>query len=718
MPTPFMELPAVASAETHWLTDVAAHAGLELDLGPLPDNAALRHAWPVVARACKVSDDELAHRVARHFRLGVADLTASDPQAVALLPEKVARAHGILALSMTDTTVVVATSDPASREARQDIVAYAGRQPVFLMASPTAMADAIDGAYAPSRSVHSALHTLVTEAASSGLQIVGQGTGGITRFELEAPAVVKLTEVILQQAARYHASEIHLEPGRESGRVRYRIDGVLQHFLDLPVQAHNRVVARLKSMAQRPSATREGPSAIFTLPVRGGGSLEAHLRTTPTPDGERGSIHLTDPDAKPTLETLGFDGPEGTKLRGLLALRDGFILVTGPARSGKTSLIHAVLAGASGLNVVSLENPVELLLPGVTQVQFDPGSGHSYAEALQQLMGLDPDLIHAGEVRDLPTARAVIRAAVTGRRVLATVHTGDAVAGLRRMLDLGLAPGRVAESLRGVVSIRLVRRLCPACAKPVSVAADLSPRERQLAEAVGNLPARRAVGCRECGGTGYQGQLPLTEVLPMTHALCALAETASGPELDQAARGHGMRTFLEVALERVARGQTSLQEVERVLGLLPQRQMSAASVGPVLVVDDDAADRRLVAAALEEMGFKVMEAGDGPPALALLEPGQRDFSMVILNLFMPEMHGMEVLKHIRSSLATQSLPVIVLTASPNPRDEIELLDAGADDYILKPIVKERLEARARAVFRRMGIHLTEAGATAASATPV
>jgi CheY-like chemotaxis protein len=303
----------------------------------------------------------------------------------------------------------------------------------------------------------------------------------------------------------------------------------------------------------------------------------------------------------------------------------------------------------------------------------------------------------------------VIRAAVTGRRVLATVHTSDAVSGVRRLVDMGLAPGRLAESLRGVVSVRLLRKLCTSCARDVAEGADLPSRERQLAQAVGTLPARRAVGCPECGGTGFRGQLPLTEVLALEPSLlAAISESATGPELDQAAKANGMKTFLEIALERVARGQTTLQEVERVLGLIPQREAPAASVGPVLVVEDEADDRLLIRAVLQEIGFHVVEAEDGPPALELLEGGEHDFSMVILDLFMPQMHGNEVLRRIRKSLSTQALPVIVLTASPNPRDEIELLESGADDYLLKPIVADRLEARVRAVLRRSGVRLTEA----------
>jgi DNA-binding response OmpR family regulator len=180
-----------------------------------------------------------------------------------------------------------------------------------------------------------------------------------------------------------------------------------------------------------------------------------------------------------------------------------------------------------------------------------------------------------------------------------------------------------------------------------------------------------------------------------------------GPELEHAVRATGMRTFLEVAMDRVARGQTSLQEVERVLGLVSERAASAASVGPILIVDDDADVRSLLRSALEKVGFEVVEANDGPPAISLIREAKGDFSLILLDLLMPGMHGLEILKRIRSSLVTQALPVVVLTASTNPRDEIDLLDAGADDYLVKPIDPERLDARVRAVLRRSGVRLGE-----------
>lgn len=697
------------SSDRHWLVEVASHVNLELDLPSEPSPEVLARAWKAVAEACNVDDRQLTRRVSQHFRLGLADLSTWDPQAVALLPERAARTLGILPLSLEENRIAVATADPANATARREIRDHAGRHPLFLVASPRAIAEAMDRAYAPDQSTRSTLQTLIDAAASDDLRIVtGQTTEELVPLELEAPAVVKLAGQILRVATRYRATEIHLEPGRENGCVRYRIDGVLQRYVDLPMKAQARLVARFKNMATETSATGEGPPNTFPVKGRNQEELEVQLRNTPTPDGEHVTLRIIDPHHEPGLGELGFDDATRERVGSLLSSGDGLILVTGPARSGKTTLVYATLSSLSGVNAVSLENPVERILEGVTQIQYDASEGRSYATVLQELLGKTPDVIHAGEIRDRDTARTALRAAVTGRRVIATLHTGDALSGINRLVEMGLDPSRLVESLRGVISLRLLRRLCPSCAEPVNEPKQLSSRELKLARIVGALPRRRAVGCPRCGRTGYRGQLPLAEVLHVTPRLASkVAEDAPRRDLEAEAKAGGMRTFWEAARERIAAGETSFQEAERVLGLIPDVTQSAEAMGPVLVVDDEEQDRFLIRGVLEDMAFQVVEAEGGREALSLLKSGEHDFSLVVLDLIMPEVDGTEVLRRIRRSLSTQALPVVVLTASPDPRHEIELLDAGADDYILKPIVVERLQARVSAVLRRSGFRLSQ-----------
>lgn len=641
--------------------------------------------------------------------MGVADVSTYDPQSVKLIPEAIARRYGLLALSSTDASIVVATSDPANRAAHRDIVAHSSRQPVFMMASPTVLGHALERAYAPARAPKNALQTLVAQVAESDFQVVtNQGKGLFTSFELEDPGVVKLGEIVLQQGLRYRATEIHVEPGATNGRVRYRIDGVLHHVVDLPPAAHNRLVARLKHLAfEQPGAN---PEDGFTVRISSDVYKQAHLLTTPTPDGELVWIRLVSPNVVPSLDDLGFDGPEDRKIRQVLAKKEGLVLVTGPARSGTTSFIYAALHSLESQAVISLEGRPELVVPGVTQIRYDPSTGLSFAETLQQLLDRAPDVIHAGEIRDLATARIVLRTAVTGRKILATVHTSDAVSGVRRLVDMGLASGRLAESLHAVISLRLVRKLCESCARAFDPERDAKSREAKLASVLGVPPVMRAVGCRACAGTGYLHQIPIPEILVVSPAMrMVLARSPNDIELLRAAQADGMRTFAEVGLERVANGLTTVEEIERVLGVVPTRDETADSVGPVLVVDDEEQDRLIVSSVLRQMGFQVREATDVATAKSMLESGDEAFSMVMMDLYMPGSDGTELLRSIRQSLSTQSLPVIVLTSSANPRDELELLEAGADDFLLKPVVAERLEARVRAVLRRSGVRIAAGG---------
>jgi type II secretory ATPase GspE/PulE/Tfp pilus assembly ATPase PilB-like protein/CheY-like chemotaxis protein len=690
----------------HWLSSVAQHAGLELPLPATPDVATLRNAWTAVVRACKVPEERFVERVAAHFRIGVADLSTWDPQAVRLIPETVARKYGALAISFTNTNIVVATSDPSNRVAAQEITAHSGRQPVFLLVSPSRMDHAIERAYAPARAPKNALQTLVAQVAQSDFQVVtASGTGLFTSFDLQDPAVVKLSDTILQPAVRYRATEIHVEPGRQQGRIRYRIDGVLQHVVDLPSAAHTRLAARLKSLAlDRPGAD---PNDGFPIRTPEGGERTGHLLTTPTPEGALISVRLLSPKEIPTLDGLGFGGPEGEKIRELLRRRDGLLLVTGPARAGTTSFVYACMHALSRLSVISLETRIEQVIPGVTQIRYESSTGRSFAESLQALLDRSPDVIHAGEIRDLATARIAIRTAVTGRKTIGTLHTSDAVSGLRRMMDMGVDGGRLAESCHAVISLRLVRRLCPDCKKRVDPAAHPPSREVKLAARLGVQPAFGAVGCKACAGTGYRGQLPLAEVLELTPPVKSFLQSdPSDADLLKGARNEGMRTFAEVGLDLVAQGETTIEEVERVVGIVPVQERTAASIGPVLIVDDEAQDRLIIKGVLDAMGFQVVEAESAIAAKTLIEERSHDFSLVLLDEYMPEMNGRELLREVRKSLVTQSLPVIVISSASDPQVEIDLLEAGADDYITKPVHADRVEARVRAVLRRSGVELS------------
>jgi type II secretory ATPase GspE/PulE/Tfp pilus assembly ATPase PilB-like protein/CheY-like chemotaxis protein len=692
----------------HWLKDVASHVGLDLRISEYPDLREIARAWPVVGEACGLSDEGFTQRVGGYFRLGIADPSTYDPQAVRLIPESVARLNGVLALSATETNIVVATSDPSKRSVIGEIIQYSGRQPVFLISSPSKLAEATERAYAPARAPRNALQTLVAQVAASDphvvatdFQILTGKDGKIVNFDIEEPSLVKLTNFIIGQALKYRATEIHIEPGAREGRVRYRIDGVLQHVVELPKVAHARLVARIKYL----QSLEAGGSPEYGFTVKADDiERQAVPISTPSPEGDLLWIRLNDKNV-PSLESLNYDGPEGAKIRKILQRKDGLVLVTGPARSGTSSFVYAALASFKKQSVMALEGRPELVIPGVTQIRFEAREGFSFAEALQQLLDRSPDVLYAGEIRDLATARTVLRTAVTGRKVIATAHTSDAISGIRRLIEMGLAPRRLAESLPTVISLRLVRRLCDQCARPFNAQKDTRSREAVLAGQLRVRPVRMSVGCKACGGTGYLNQIPLAEIFQITPAIReAVSTNPSDADLLRAARSEGMRTFVEIGLDRVSRGETTVEEVERVLEFVPTRDETAESVGAVLVIEDEVDDRVLISAILRQMGFRVLEVASSAAAQEVLKSPE-DLCLVILDVYLPLAEGPDLLRSIRRSLSTQALPVIVVTGSDNPHHELELLDAGADDYLLKPVIAERLQSRVRAVLRRSGVRI-------------
>jgi CheY-like chemotaxis protein len=376
--------------------------------------------------------------------------------------------------------------------------------------------------------------------------------------------------------------------------------------------------------------------------------------------------------------------------------------VTGPTGSGKTTTIYAGITElATGeINIMSVEDPVEYDLPGVTQIQVEPKQGVTFASALRAILRQDPDVIFVGEIRDLETAQMAVQAAMTGHLVLATLHTNDATSVIPRLLDIGLDAPSIAATLRGALAQRLLRRVCPLCSQPVS--GKPTKDEERLSTVYGIAPRIRAVGCNHCGQTGYRGRFAVAEVLTTSAKIEDLILQGAGTaQLEQAAAASGMRAMVEVALEKASNGETTLAEIERVLGEAREEASSASSTH-VLVVDDDPVNRLVVRSLLERNGYRATEAADGGAALEVLGKSS-DVAAVVLDLAMPGMGGEELLSRIRGSMSTASIPVVVLTGSEDEGGEVRLIDRGADDYIVKPVDPTRFLARVKAMLRRAAV---------------
>lgn len=703
---PTMGSSSPRGGSTHWLVRIAVRAGL-LNEGrlDLPPSTSVEDAWSTVARATGAPEAKVAEAVGEFFRMGLADFSSAEESAFDLVSEDILRKYRVFPLSATDRQLVVATSDPTDLETERLLGFTSGRKVAFRVASPRAIKDAIEGRFSPETAVENLLGTLdLGETAEDAVRLVEEmGPEAITEGEVQAAPVVKLTSPIIRDAISQGASDVHIEPGRRLGTVRYRVDGVLRKHMDLPMSALNRVISRVKILSKMDITDRLRPQDGKARVQVGGLAYDLRVSTLPAGGAEKCVIRVLDSNAASTLEDLHVPAYELGRLRQLLGHREGIVVVTGPTGSGKTSTLYGALRElADGkVNIMTVEDPIEYELPSITQTQVETKQGLTFAKALRSILRQDPDVILVGEIRDRETAETAAQAAMTGHLVLATVHANDAVSAVPRLVDLGLQYTTIASTLRGALAQRLLRRVCSACGERVEGAP--TSEEEHLFHRHGVEPAVRAVGCPECGFTGYRGRLPVMEVLMTGPRLSAAIEARKGVvTLARVAEQGGMRPMHEVGLDWVRQGLTTLVEVERVLGQsMDDAEKSEAEQGPprVLLVDDEEDARVLMRALLEKENLEIHEAEDGQKALDILRDDP-DFSLVILDLSMPTMDGREFLNTVRGSVDTAALPVLIRTGSGSVKEETELLNAGADDFVAKSAGAERFVARVKAVIRR------------------
>ena len=686
----------------NWLINAADKAGWQAASKPAVSAATtLEAAWRTVAGAYAVSEAELASQVAVLFRIRLAALDGVEPRAVKLVPEKTARKHHVLPLRESQNEIVIATSDPTDYNAEQAVQFTAGRRVVLEVAPYQALLDSINAHYSPERAMEGLLRSMdvtLTDVKVVEAEVADQ----VAASEADAAPVIQLTNMVLHAAVACNASDIHLEPGRHQGVVRFRVDGVMRQYMQMPLVALTRVVSRIKVIAKLDIADRLRPQDGRTRVSIAGHTFDMRISTVPTRDAEKAVIRILDPDASRSLDDLGIAEHELARLKYLLSFREGIVIVTGPTGSGKTTTLYGGVRELAGqaINIMTVEDPVEYELPGVTQIQIDPKRDVTFASALRAILRQDPDVVFVGEIRDTETAQVALQAAATGHLVLSTLHTNDAVGAVQRLIDLGLDRAALAPALRGIVGQRLIRRLCSVCSIEQPEQRDAATV--RLERAFGVRQARRAVGCKECGETGYRGRIPLDEVFVNSPDFQdKLARNASALDLQRVAEKGGMRSIREVALGHVFVGNTTLDEVERVLGEGEGPPERADERPRILVVDDDPVTRELAVGVLKATGFTVEQATDGQAALDLLVHDSR-FSLVTLDLSMPRVSGLDVLRQMRASAATSGVPIVVLTSTDGEEMEINLMNEGADDYLRKPLDPARFIARIRAVLRRSG----------------
>ncbi len=690
----------------HWLENAAARAGIPgAKAANIPQNASRAAAWEQLVRTLRLTERALAERVAPVLRVPLADLEHADAKAARLVPEKLAKKHGVYPLRETDRELTVASSEPQDYEAERDIGFASGRRISFELAGPASIEAALNGAYSADGVVESLLRASDSTLADAVSFVEELEPEKVAAQDVESAPLVKLTNLILSDAVMQRVSDIHIEPGgAKGGVVRFRIDGVMRQHMVLPAGALNRIVSRIKVLGKLDIADRMRPQDGRTRIQVAGKAYDLRISTVPTRDAEKAVIRILRPDTAKTLADVGLSKVELMRFRQLIGQRDGIVVVTGPTGSGKTTTLYAALAdvATSEVNVMTVEDPIEYELPGITQIQVETKRSVTFASALRSILRQDPDVIFVGEIRDAETAEVAAQAAATGHLVLATLHTNDAMSAVSRLSDLGLDRATIASVLRGAVAQRLVRRVCPDCVVPIQ--GELTESEQRLASQFGTASTVRITGCERCNHSGYRGRLPIVEVALVSSGMVdQISAGATAAQLQRSAIAQGMRPLREVALEHVQSGDTTLEEVERVLGDAGEDSAAAAPLAPaILFVDDDAMLRHLASSILESSGYRVRQARDGAEALAIIASGD-DISLVITDLQMPGIDGFELVVQLRGNRQTAMLPLIVLTGSDEHDTEVRLMDAGADDYIRKPIDPPRFLARVKGALRRAGV---------------
>jgi type II secretory ATPase GspE/PulE/Tfp pilus assembly ATPase PilB-like protein/ActR/RegA family two-component response regulator len=626
----------------------------------------------------------------------------------------------VVPLSADDRTITLATADPRDFELETTLGFVTGRRVSLQVAAPAAIERKLDEAYRPEKSINMLLNGL---NAPSRLEAIDEDVTGVDRDPaLDAP-MTRLVDAMISDGVREGASDIHAEPLVDGTSVRYRIDGVLKEVMRLPANAGPSLVRRVKILAKLdvtdPLHPHDGRAGVRV----DGKVIDLRIATVPVARrGEKVVIRILDKaNLRANIPDLHLPEQEESLFRRFLGHREGMVLVTGPTGSGKTTTLYAALneLKTGKVNIITVEDPVEYDVPGLSQLQVNEAQGFTFATALRSVLRQDPDILLVGEIRDAETADIAIQAGLTGHLVLSTLHTNDAPSAVVRMRDLGVDSFKLAAVLKGIVAQRLVRRVCPACAVSISIA-DL-PHEARPPEGREAKPMK-AVGCKACSGTGYKGRVAILEILPVNDTIAKLIEAGALTDaLVAAARPFGMRTLWESALERVWQGQTDLAEAVRVIGEQGSDELagdakpaaSAAAAVPagiqkavqeahngaprVLVADDDPQMRRLIRSILERDGYTITEAADGLDALDQVE--SKTFELMLLDIDMPRLDGLGVLEELRARIRTSGVPVIVLTARTDDT-ETRVLDLGAQDFLSKPVQPNSLQARVKAVLRR------------------
>jgi type IV pilus assembly protein PilB len=518
-----------------------------------------------------LDENELTDFVAKQYGVPSINLDEFEIETavIQLIPEDVAIKHTVIPVNRAGSTLILATADPSNIFAIDDIKFLTGYNIQPVVAAEDAIRRAVDRYYDKS----SSLEDVMGDFDDSDIDLIhGEDdvdVGELAKASEDAP-VVKLVNLILTDAVKKGASDIHIEPYEKSFRVRYRIDGVLYEVMKPPLKLKNAITSRLKIMAELDIAERRLPQdGRIKLKMGRGKEMDFRVSVLPTLFGEKVVLRLLDKsNLQLDMTKLGFETDQLRVFQSSIHQPYGMVLVTGPTGSGKTTTLYSALSelNKTSENLSTAEDPVEFNLPGINQVQMHEEIGLNFAAALRSFLRQDPDIIMVGEIRDFETAEIAVKAALTGHMVLSTLHTNDAPSTVNRLLNMGIEPFLVASSVNCIVAQRLARRVCEECKETdPEVTADQLLEAGMAPDVVKRVVPVKGRGCRVCSETGFKGRVAVYEVMDLKEELKEFVlNGASALELKREAVRLGMQTLRQSALRKLAEGITTLGEVFRV----------------------------------------------------------------------------------------------------------------------------------------------------------
>jgi len=517
-----------------------------------------------------IEENELTSFLSKQYGIPSINLYEFDiePEIIKLIPKEVATKHQVVPVNRSGNTLIIAMADPSNIYAIDDIKFLTGYNIEVVVASESAIVEAIERYYNSNINFESVIEGFEDDDID-----IADGEEEIDLLDLEKTAgeapVIKLVNLILIDAIKKGASDIHIEPYEKSLRVRYRIDGMLYEVMKPPLKLKNAITSRIKIMSNLDIAERRLPQdGRIKLKMGKGKEMDFRVSICPVIWGEKVVMRLLDKGAlQLDMTKLGFDAKPLADFKEAIDKPYGMVLITGPTGSGKTTTLYSALSELNKIshNISTAEDPVEYNLSGINQVQMHEDIGLNFAAALRSFLRQDPDIIMVGEIRDFETAEIGVKAALTGHLVLSTLHTNDAPQTITRLLNMGVEPFLVASSVNLIQAQRLMRKVCQECKELVDVAPqvllDLGVPESEISE----YTIYKGVGCRTCNNTGFKGRIGIYEVLPIREEIKEfILNGASTLEIKREAIRLGMQSLRKCSLNKLKTGMTTVDEVLRV----------------------------------------------------------------------------------------------------------------------------------------------------------